>query len=379
MRRKVALALTFILCFVCFFALSETSFSADCNVTPKSIRKNEPPDIISIGDGQLPGQRFFVYITKGRFSEIKFGGLRGLLPVNGTIVLSGLQSNQAFRDMTSNTGYIGIRVERFMGFTPQFCTSSIEVTGAPFSCQNVSTSKGHYLPGETINVSGTTVNADNYPNPQVYLILKGPDGSEEARKLVNVENDSFSGQFVVEMGVKGLWQVLVYQGLAGRLSDRLCDSNYFYVYRGDVPSITITPGVGGEPADPCAFLIEKQPPNEDEYEKCKKCFGWYEEPEGEYNWISAKAWTAVGCIPTAPEEFIKWLLPVVISIAGGIAFLLILLGSFTVLTSAGNPDKLNEGKDIIVSAIVGLLVILFSVVLLKIIGVDILGLPGFEA
>lgn len=89
------------------------------------------------------------------------------------------------------------------------------------------------------------------------------------------------------------------------------------------------------------------------------------------------AWTAFGCLETTPQGFINWLLPATIGIAGGIAFLLMLWGAFNVVTSTGNPDKLNNGKEIIASAIAGLLMILFSVFLLKLIGVDILGIPGF--
>jgi len=65
-------------------------------------------------------------------------------------------------------------------------------------------------------------------------------------------------------------------------------------------------------------------------------------------------------------------------VAGGIAFLMILYGGFTIMMSAGNPEKLNSGKEIITSAISGLLLIVFSAVILRIIGIDILGgFPGF--
>jgi len=87
--------------------------------------------------------------------------------------------------------------------------------------------------------------------------------------------------------------------------------------------------------------------------------------------------TALGCIPTKPDKFVIWFLQKAIGLGGGIAFLLIIWGAFTIITSAGNPEKLNNGKEIIVSAVSGLLMIIFSVVLLKIIGVDILGIPGF--
>ncbi len=87
--------------------------------------------------------------------------------------------------------------------------------------------------------------------------------------------------------------------------------------------------------------------------------------------------TALGCIPTDPSAFIGFILTIGIGLAGGIAFLLILFGGFQILTSAGNPEQLNAGKELVSSAIAGLLLIIFSVFILRIIGVDILGIPGF--
>ena len=92
-------------------------------------------------------------------------------------------------------------------------------------------------------------------------------------------------------------------------------------------------------------------------------------------------WTAVGCLQTGfgtEDNFITTLLKVGSGIAGGIAFLLIIVGGFQMVMSAGNPEKLNEGKELVSSAIVGLLFIIFSVFILKLIGVDILGIPGFQ-
>ncbi|GEM_PF-1559641 len=88
--------------------------------------------------------------------------------------------------------------------------------------------------------------------------------------------------------------------------------------------------------------------------------------------------TALGCIVVEGTDFVTTLLNFGIGIAGGIAFLLIIFGGFQILTSAGNPERLNEGKELISSAITGLLMIVFSVFLLRIIGVDILGIPSFK-
>jgi len=62
---------------------------------------------------------------------------------------------------------------------------------------------------------------------------------------------------------------------------------------------------------------------------------------------------------------------------GGIALLMIIFGAFQMMTSAGNPEKLNEGKELVSAAVAGLMFIIFSVFLLKLIGQDILAIPGF--
>ncbi|PIP52113.1 hypothetical protein COX09_03245 [Candidatus Beckwithbacteria bacterium CG23_combo_of_CG06-09_8_20_14_all_47_9] len=71
---------------------------------------------------------------------------------------------------------------------------------------------------------------------------------------------------------------------------------------------------------------------------------------------------------------VKWILGWSIAMGSGIAFLLALWGGITIVLAGGNPEKINEGKEVITSAVSGLLFILFSVFLLRFIGVDILGI-----
>lgn len=88
--------------------------------------------------------------------------------------------------------------------------------------------------------------------------------------------------------------------------------------------------------------------------------------------------TAIGCIPiNNTDEFISFVLRWAVGVGGGIAFLLIVLAGFQIMTSSGNPDRLKAGQELMTSAIAGLILLIFSVFVLKIIGVDILGLPGF--
>jgi len=88
--------------------------------------------------------------------------------------------------------------------------------------------------------------------------------------------------------------------------------------------------------------------------------------------------TAIGCIPIGnTNEFIGFILRWAIGIGGGIAFLLIVFAGLQIMTSAGNPERLQAGRELLTSAIAGLILLVFSVFILRIIGVDILKLPGF--
>lgn len=67
-----------------------------------------------------------------------------------------------------------------------------------------------------------------------------------------------------------------------------------------------------------------------------------------------------------------------IGIGGGIAFILMLAAVFMIMTSAGDPKRMQAGQELITSALMGLLLIIFSVFLLQLIGVTILEIPGFK-
>lgn len=82
-------------------------------------------------------------------------------------------------------------------------------------------------------------------------------------------------------------------------------------------------------------------------------------------------------IPTDPLGFVKTLFGIVLSLSGGIALLLIITSGYQLMTSQGNPEKVQAAKETITSAIAGLLFIIFSLAILQIIGVDILRIPGF--
>jgi hypothetical protein len=88
--------------------------------------------------------------------------------------------------------------------------------------------------------------------------------------------------------------------------------------------------------------------------------------------------TAIGCVPSEPKALVEGLLRYGTLAAGAIAFLLMILGALQMITAEGNPESIKHAQERFYSAIIGLLLIIFSVLLMQVIGVDILDLPGFE-
>lgn len=86
--------------------------------------------------------------------------------------------------------------------------------------------------------------------------------------------------------------------------------------------------------------------------------------------------TPFGLLRTDPGGLASQIVQLGIGIGSGVAFLLIIYGSYVVLTSQGNPEGINHGKEIITSAIIGLVFIVLSVSIMQIIGFDILGLQS---
>ena len=88
--------------------------------------------------------------------------------------------------------------------------------------------------------------------------------------------------------------------------------------------------------------------------------------------------TAIGCIPISDtNQFIAFILRWAMGVGGGIALVLIVVAGFQIMTSTGNPEKIQAGKELLTSAIAGLIMLIFGVFILRVIGVDILGLGEF--
>lgn len=130
-------------------------------------------------------------------------------------------------------------------------------------------------------------------------------------------------------------------------------------------SINFSFANGWTPAcDPCGFCVGGEKPTN--WDNCMDCI----QKEG-------YAWTVLGCIPSGPGGFIQIVLQTAVRVIGGITFLAFLYGGFTLLTSSGDVKKITKGKTIVMSSIIGLLFIIFSVFILKLVGYEILKIPGF--
>ncbi len=85
--------------------------------------------------------------------------------------------------------------------------------------------------------------------------------------------------------------------------------------------------------------------------------------------------TAIGCIPIENKaSLISFLLRWGIGIAGGIAVIFILYSAFLLITSSGDPKKVQAGQELLTAAIAGLVFLIMSVFILRVIGIDILGI-----
>lgn len=90
-------------------------------------------------------------------------------------------------------------------------------------------------------------------------------------------------------------------------------------------------------------------------------------------------WSGIGCLSTDIPTLVKdKILGVGLGFAGMFALLCIIYAAFRLQTSQGNPEKIKKAQELLTSCIMGLMLIIFSVFILRLIGVDILKIPGFN-
>jgi hypothetical protein len=88
--------------------------------------------------------------------------------------------------------------------------------------------------------------------------------------------------------------------------------------------------------------------------------------------------TAIGSFGFDPSEFAKSVLQTFLALGGVILLFMIILNGYRFMTSQGDPEKVKEAREGIISALSGLLLIILSIVILQFITIDLLHLPGFQ-
>lgn len=79
--------------------------------------------------------------------------------------------------------------------------------------------------------------------------------------------------------------------------------------------------------------------------------------------------STVGSEYTGVGSLVNNILPNIYIAGGVVIFFMILAGGFTIISNAGNPDKIKDGTKTITSAIMGLLVLFGSYWIIQIIQV----------
>lgn len=150
--------------------------------------------------------------------------------------------------------------------------------------------------------------------------------------------------------------------------------------------------------DLCGFCPPANPPQS--WTSCKKCL--YPDISDDPTTLESlkidensnlpptpfpgKQYTFLGCLGGGSGGFttegsaggvVQSVLNIIFSVAGGIAFLYLLYGSFIIATSQADPERLNYGKRLVNGAIIGLVFTLGSVLLVNFIASGILKIPGF--
>lgn len=87
--------------------------------------------------------------------------------------------------------------------------------------------------------------------------------------------------------------------------------------------------------------------------------------------------TGIGDINTDGAGILYSVFVLILSMSGGILVIIIMYAGYLLMTSRGNPEQIQKARDLLTSAIVGFLFIIFSYVVLGVVTDDLLNLPGF--
>jgi hypothetical protein len=117
------------------------------------------------------------------------------------------------------------------------------------------------------------------------------------------------------------------------------------------------------------------------WDSCAQCLYGTDNPNDTLSGVAAplddQTFTVFGCVKTNAGGFTNFFMNFLSSIVGGLGFLGIIYGAVKVMLARGDKDAIREGKRYVYGSILGILVVLFSVFIVRTIGVTILNVPGF--
>ncbi|MDO8503759.1 MAG: pilin [bacterium] len=292
-------------------------------------------------------------------------------PGQWTIKLQDGSGPNAVRRATANY-YVGSEGTAKQG-SPQLCTQGTVYSGKPIKVVVINTVKNQTY---TVWVDNRTQASDEKANSDGQTLEMEIDSIDESgnKQQPNITRLCLY-QGVGFLGVIGIECDSQYHIDVPFSTDNISPENLAELQKTEVVLKNCTtpdsrPGFSGLPFGPQApisdFFCEPGKTTTSAEFSAEKTVG-----------IS----TAIGCIPIGIQggtnQFVAWALRWAIGIAGGVAFLLMLYSGFQIMTASGNPERLQKGRELLTAAISGLILIIFSVFLLRLIGVQILNLPGF--
>lgn len=113
-----------------------------------------------------------------------------------------------------------------------------------------------------------------------------------------------------------------------------------------------------------AKMCDRYLSNSSEYSKCDACMS----NSGYYSAIGCVKFNNFGIFIT------NSVLTPLLSFGGIVTFLLIIYSAILVMTSSGDPEKIKKAKEILTSALLGLIFVILSIFILKFISGDLLGI-----
>jgi hypothetical protein len=145
-----------------------------------------------------------------------------------------------------------------------------------------------------------------------------------------------------------------FQGIGGDATSRngkiaICQSNGTVLY---------AEGVNGSISDTEACLKSEGGYESENYNLCKQCRE------------SGGTWSGLGCVDSTPTGLITWVMRIAYGVMGGVALIQFIIAG--VYYQTGQEEKVKEARKGIIATLTGLAVLTFSILILRVIGINIL-------